>query len=61
VPKSVFTSTGEESSKAGKKLRTSNGKNYRMLGFLDAMKDLNNIPDVNKKSAVLIFLSRLRK
>jgi len=25
------------------------------------MKDLNNIPDVNKKSAVLIFLSRLGK
>ena len=32
-----------------------------MLGFLDAMKDLNSIPDVNKKSAVLIFLSRLGK
>ena len=32
-----------------------------MLGFLDAMKDLNSIPDVDKKSAILIFLRRLGK
>ncbi len=36
-------------------------KNYRILGFLDALKDLNNIPDVNKRSAVLVLLSYLEK
>jgi hypothetical protein len=34
-------------------------ENYRMLGFLDAMKDFKNIPDLNIKSAVKIFLNQL--
>ena len=36
-------------------------ENYTFLGFLDALKDLNNIPDVNKESAILIFLEHLKK
>ena len=36
-------------------------ENYKFLVFLDALKDLNNIPDVNKESAILIFLEHLKK
>ncbi len=33
--------------------------NYQMLGLLDAMKDLKEIPDVNVKSAIMIFKNRI--
>ena len=36
-------------------------RNYKFLEFLDALKDLNNIPDVNKESAIPIFLENLKK
>jgi hypothetical protein len=59
--KRIYINRGRIKAKPVKSYAPVTEKNYRMLGFLDAMKDLNNIPDVNKKSAVLIFLSRLRK
>lgn len=34
-------------------------QNYQMLGFLDAMKDLKQIPDVNIKAALTMFKNRL--
>ena len=36
-------------------------ENYKFLGLLDALKDLNTIPDVNKESAIIIFLENLKK
>lgn len=59
--KRIYINRGRIKAKPVKSYAPVTEKNYRMLGFLDAMKDLNNIPDVNKKSAVLIFLSRLDK
>lgn len=34
-------------------------ENYQMLGFLDAMKDLKRIPDVDVNQAIAIFLKRI--
>ena len=34
--------------------------NYKLLGILDSMKDLNNIPDLDKKTALKIFNENLR-
>lgn len=59
--KRIYINRGRIKAKPVKSYAPVTEENYRMLGFLDAMKDLNNIPDVNKKSAVLIFLSRLGK
>ncbi len=59
--KRIYINRGRIKAKPVKSYAPVTDKNYRMLGFLDAMKDLNNIPDVNKKSAILIFLSRLGK
>lgn len=61
VRKRIYINRGRIKAKPVKSYAPVTEKNYRMLGFLDAMKDLNSIPDVNKKSAVLIFLSRLGK
>ncbi|MPR36695.1 hypothetical protein GBK04_26025 [Cytophagaceae bacterium SJW1-29] len=36
-------------------------RNYRMLGFLDAMKDLKQIPDVDMKAALTLFKNRIRE
>ena len=36
-------------------------ENYKFLGLLDALKDLNTIPDVNKESAIIILLENLKK
>lgn len=34
--------------------------NYQMLGFLDAMKDLKQIPDLDMQSALTIFKTRIK-
>ncbi|MEZ4901770.1 MAG: DUF6088 family protein [Spirosomataceae bacterium] len=34
--------------------------NYQMLGFLDAMKDLKQIPDLDMRSALTIFKTRIK-
>jgi len=36
-------------------------QNYRMLGFLDAMKDLKQLPDVDIKAALTLFKNRIKK
>ncbi|WP_282163125.1 DUF6088 family protein [Ulvibacterium marinum] len=59
--KRIYINRGRIKAKPVKSYAPVTEENYRMLGFLDAMKDLNSIPDVNKKSAILIFLSRLGK
>lgn len=35
-------------------------QNYQILGFLDAMKDLKRIPDLNLPAALTIFKSRIK-
>jgi hypothetical protein len=35
-------------------------QNYQILGFLDAMKDLKRIPDLNLSAALTIFKSRIK-
>ena len=35
--------------------------NFQLLGFLDAIKDLKTIPDVELKSAITIFSNRIKK
>ncbi|MEE1963913.1 DUF6088 family protein [Allomuricauda taeanensis] len=59
--KRIYINRGTIKAKPVKSYAPVTEGNYRMLGFLDAMKDLNSIPDVNKKSAVLIFLDLLEK
>jgi len=59
--KRIYINRGRIKAKPVKSYAPVTEENYRMLGFLDAIKDLNSIPDVNKKSAVLIFLNRLGK
>jgi len=59
--KRIYINRGRIKAKPVKSYAPVTEENYRTLGFLDAIKDLNSIPDVNKKSAVLIFLSRLGK
>jgi predicted transcriptional regulator of viral defense system len=36
-------------------------QNYQMLGFLDAMKDLKQIPDVDIKAALTLFKNRIKE
>ncbi|WP_375447203.1 DUF6088 family protein [uncultured Fibrella sp.] len=36
-------------------------ENYQMLGFLDAMKDLKRIPDVDVNQAIAIFQKRIER
>ncbi|MCB0481908.1 MAG: hypothetical protein KDC83_10780 [Flavobacteriales bacterium] len=36
-------------------------KNYRQLGFLDALKDWNSIPDMNSSGGISILLTQLKK
>jgi len=36
-------------------------ENYQLLGFLDAMKDLRIIPDIDSKTAVTIFSNRIKQ
>lgn len=59
--KRIYINRGKVRAKPVKSYAPVTDKNYKLLGLLDAMKDLNRISDVNRKSAILIFLSRLRE
>jgi hypothetical protein len=59
--KRIYINRGRIRAKPVKSYAPVTDENYRVLGFLDALKDLNNIPDVNKKSAILVLLSYLKK
>ena len=36
-------------------------KNFRLLGLLDALKDFNKIMDINRRSAIIILTTHLKK
>jgi len=59
--KRIYINRGKVRAKPVKSYAPVTDKNYKLLGLLDAMKDLNSIPDVDKRSAILIFLSRLKE
>lgn len=61
VDKRIYIDRGKVRAKPVKSYAPVTDKNYKLLGLLDAMKDLNSIPDVDKRSAILIFLSRLKE
>lgn len=55
----IAINTGSVKATAVKSYAEVTDENYQLLGFLDAMKDLNQIPDVDKANAVAIFKSRI--
>jgi len=55
----IFVNNGAVKAKAVKSYVDVTDVNYQMLGFLDAMKDLKQIPDVDIENALAIFKSRL--
>mgnify|MGYP001801486542 CR=1 FL=1 len=59
--KRIYINRGRIKAKPVKSYAPVTEENYRTLGFLDALKDLNSIPDVNRKSAVNVLLSSLGK
>lgn len=59
--KRIYVNTGAIKAKPVKSYVEVTDKNYRILGFLDAMKDLKTIPNININSAVRILSSLVEK
>ena len=59
--KRIYVNTGAIKAKPVKSYTEVTDQNYQILGFLDAMKDLKTIPDINIKSAVKILSSLVNK
>ncbi|MBD2704677.1 hypothetical protein IC229_28835 [Spirosoma sp. BT702] len=57
----IFINVGAIKATAVKSYVDVTDDNYQMLGFLDAMKDLKQIPDIDIKNAVAIFKNRIRQ
>lgn len=55
----IFINTGAIKATAIKSYVDVTDDNYQMLGFLDALKDLKQIADVNMENAMAIFKDRL--
>jgi hypothetical protein len=55
----VFVNTGPLKATAVKSYVDVTEGNYQLLGFLDAMKDLKQIPDIDISNALAIFKSRI--
>lgn len=55
----IFINTGAIKATAIKSYVDVTDDNYQILGFLDAMKDLKQIADVNLENAVIIFKDRI--
>ena len=55
----IFVNTGAIKATAVKSYVDVTDENYQMLGFLDAMKDLKQIPDVDVENAIAIFKDRI--
>ena len=53
--KRIYINTGAIKATPVKSYAEVTDKNYELLGFLDAMKDLKIIPDINPQSTVTIF------
>lgn len=59
--KRIYINQGVLQAKPVKSYLTVNNENYESLGFLDALKDFNNIPDLNRTTAVPILLKALEQ
>ena len=57
--KRIYVSTGAIKATPVKSYVKVTDQNYQLLGFLDALKDLNIIPDVDIQSAIKVLASRL--
>ncbi|WP_421828341.1 DUF6088 family protein [Larkinella sp.] len=55
----IFVNTGSVKATAVKSYVEVTDDNYQLLGFLDAMKDLKQIPDVDMGNALAIFKDRV--
>jgi hypothetical protein len=58
--KRIYINTGAIKAKPVKSYTDVTEENYEILGFLDAMKDLKIIPDVDTKSAINIFSNNIQ-
>ncbi|MFC5410861.1 DUF6088 family protein [Larkinella bovis] len=57
----IFVNTGALKATAVKSYVDVTDDNYQLLGFLDAMKDLKQIPDVDVGNALVIFKGRIKQ
>lgn len=58
--KRIFVKRGKVKASPVKSYVPVTEKNYQLLGFLDALKDWNRIPDLDKKQGVEVLLNRLK-
>lgn len=58
--KRIYATAGAMTASPVKSYVEVNEGNYKLLEFLDSLKDLNNIPDLDKATAMRIFKERLR-
>lgn len=58
--KRIYATVGAMTASPAKSYVQVNESNYELLGFLDSLKDLNSIPDLDKATAAKIFAERLR-
>ncbi len=58
--KRIYISKGNVKAKAVKSYVEVTDENYKLLELLDVLKDFNKIPDLEKKSALLILTDRIR-
>jgi len=59
--KRIYITKGNIKAKAVKSYADVSATNYKLLEFLDALKDFKRIPDLDKKSAIEILKSKLLK
>ncbi len=57
--KRIYISKGNIKAKAVKSYVEVTNENYKLLEFLDALKDFKKIPDLDKKSAISIFSRKI--
>jgi len=57
--KRIYISKGNIKAKAVKSYVEVTNENYKLLEFLDALKDLKKIPDLNKKSTISILTNKI--
>lgn len=59
--KRIYINTGAIKASPVKSYAEVTGENYEMLGFLDAMKDLKIIPDIDINAAINIFRAKIKQ
>jgi Family of unknown function (DUF6088) len=59
--RSTSISIGNISIRTSKSYVEVTNDNYELLGILDAIKDFNNIPDLDKKSVIIILTNKIKE